>query len=305
MEPYTASNIKVRPKNVIKDFVHIAGLMKVSHLAMFTKTTRGPYLKLGRFPRGPTITFSIENYVLGKDVRSSLKRQVTYAKQYAHHALLIMNDFGGNEEGKSLELVELMFQNMFPSINPNKVKVNSIRRCVLLNYNKDTKLIDFWHYTIKLMPVGLNRGVKKIVTSKVPNLGRYSDMGDFIEGRGGGVSKSEAEEEDASHVTTPAGVGVHGVVGGATSSVRLVELGPRMSMCLVKIEEGQKSWQGEKDPNQRRLLMEAKDFKQRKNQNILVLKRGLRFNDQRLLERLMQTNIITQEANLTSVISSM
>ena len=51
--------------------------------------------------------------------------------------------------------------------------------------------------------------------------------------------------------------------------------------------------------------MEAKDFKQRKNQNILVLKRGLRFNDQRLLERLMQTNIITQEANLTSVISSM
>ena len=139
MEPYTASNIKVRPKNVIKDFVHIAGLMKVSHLAMFTKTTRGPYLKLGRFPRGPTITFSIENYVLGKDVRSSLKRQVTYAKQYAHHALLIMNNFGGNEEGKSLELVESMFQNMFPSVNPIKVKVNFIRRYVLLNYNKDTK----------------------------------------------------------------------------------------------------------------------------------------------------------------------
>ena len=38
------------------------------------------------------------------------------------------------------------------------------------------------------MPVGLNRGVKKIVTSKVPNLGRCSDMGDLMEGRGGGVS---------------------------------------------------------------------------------------------------------------------
>ena len=48
MEPYTASNIKVRPKNVIKDFVHVAGLLKVSHLAMFTKTSLGPYLKLGR-----------------------------------------------------------------------------------------------------------------------------------------------------------------------------------------------------------------------------------------------------------------
>ena len=94
--------------------MYLAGLKKVSHLAMFTKTTRGHYLKLGRFPRGPTITFSIENYVLGKDVRSSLKRQVTYAKQYAQHALLIMNNFGGNEEGKSLELVESCFKIYFP-----------------------------------------------------------------------------------------------------------------------------------------------------------------------------------------------
>ena len=46
------------------------------------------------------ITFSIENYVLGKDVRSSLKRQVTYAKQYAHHALLIMNNFGAMRRGR-------------------------------------------------------------------------------------------------------------------------------------------------------------------------------------------------------------
>lgn len=237
MEPYTASNIKVRPKNVVKDFVHIAGVMKVSHLVMFTKTTRGPYLKIGRFPRGPTITFSIENYVLGKDVRSSLKRQVTYAKQYANHALLIMNNFAGAEEGKSLQLVESMFQNMFPSINPNKVKVNTIRRCVLLNYNKDTKMVDFRHYTIKLMPVGLNKGVKKIVTSKIPNLGRCSDMGEFID-KGGGLSESEAEDDETSHVTAPSGVSVRGVVGGATSSVRLVELGPRMSLRLVKIEEG-------------------------------------------------------------------
>jgi len=237
MEPFTASNIKVRPKNVIKDFVHIAGVMKVSHLVMFTKTQRGPYLKIGRFPRGPTITFSVENYTLGKDVRSSLKRQVTYAKQYANHALLLMNNFGGSEEGKSLQLVESMFQNMFPSVNPNKVKVNSIRRCVLLNYNKDTKLIEFRHYTIKLTPVGLNKGIKKIVTSKIPNLGKCSDMGEFID-KGGGLSESEAEDDETTHVTAPRGVSVRGVMGGATSSVKLVELGPRMTLKMVKIEEG-------------------------------------------------------------------
>merc|ERR1719464_1627680 len=237
MEPFTASNVKVRPKNVIKDFVQVAGVMKVSHLVMFTKTTRGPYLKLGRFPRGPTITFRVEDYVLGKDVRSSLKRQVTYAKQYANHALLIMNNFTGSEDGKSLELVESMFQNMFPSINPNKVKVGTIRRCVLMNYSKDTKLIDFRHYTIKMMPVGINKGTKKIVTGRVPNLGKCADIGEFID-KGGGLSESEAEEDETSHVSAPSGVSVRGVVSGATSSVRLVELGPRLSLRLVKIEEG-------------------------------------------------------------------
>merc|ERR1719154_92725 len=109
-----------------------------------------------------------------------------------------MNNFSGEaEEGKSLQLVESMFQNMFPSINPNKVKVNSIRRCVLLNYDKESKTIEFRHYTIKLMPVGLNRGVKKILSSKIPNLGRCSDMGEFID-KGGGVSESEGEEDEVS-----------------------------------------------------------------------------------------------------------
>ena len=236
MEPFTASNIKVRPKNVIKDFVQIAGMMKVSHLVMFTKTARGPYMKLGRFPRGPTITFRVEDYVLGKDVRSSLKRQVTYAKQYANHALLIMNNFSKKDGDKSLELVESMFQNMFPSINPNKVKVNSIRRCVMLNYNTETKMIDFRHYTIKLLPVGLNRGVKKIVSSRVPDLGRCGDMSELLSRPA--PSDSEGEEDETSHVAAPKGVSVRGVLGGATSSVKLVELGPRMSLRLVKIEEG-------------------------------------------------------------------
>merc|ERR1719173_91556 len=55
--------------------------------------------------------------------------------------------------------------------------------------------------------------------------------------KGGGVSESEGEEED-SKVTLPQGVAGRGAVGGQQSSVRLVELGPRMKLQLVKIEEG-------------------------------------------------------------------
>lgn len=69
MEPFTASKIKVRPKNVIKDFVHVASLLNVSHMCMFTKTAIGPYFKVARFPRGPTLTFRIQEYALARDVR--------------------------------------------------------------------------------------------------------------------------------------------------------------------------------------------------------------------------------------------
>jgi len=234
MEPFTATNIKIRPKNVIKDFVHVAGLLKVSHLTMFTKTPLGPYMKIARFPRGPTLTFKIKEYSLGRDVRSSLKRQITYEKQYLHHPLLVLNNFPSEE--REFQLCTSMFQNMFPTINVTKVKLNDIRRCVLINYNKETGLIDFRHYTIKVVPVGLNRGVKKIVSSRIPNLGRLEDLADIVTGAGN-ISESEAEDEN-SKVVLPQEMSVRGAMSAQQSSVRLVELGPRISMELIKIEDG-------------------------------------------------------------------
>ena len=235
MEPYTASNIKVRPKNVIKDFAHVSGLLNVSHLCSFTKTDLGPYLKLGRFPRGPTLTFRVNDYTLARDVRSSLKRQITYEKQYQNHALLIMNGFTG--DGKEIQLMTSMFQNMFPSLNVTKVKINSVRRCVLLNYNETDGTIDFRHYTIKVVPVGMTKGVKKIVQGKIPNLSRYDDMAEFL-AKSGALSDSEFEDDEGSKVELPQKVSFRGNAGSDQSSVRLVELGPRMTLSLMKIEEG-------------------------------------------------------------------
>jgi hypothetical protein len=40
--------------------------------------------------------------------------------------------------------------------------------------------------------VGVNRGVKKLVSSRVPNLGRLEDVADLLT-KGGAVSDSEAE----------------------------------------------------------------------------------------------------------------
>ena len=132
-----------------------------------------------RFPRGPTLTFRVSNYTLSRDVRSSLKRQVTYDKQFINAPLLILNGFNqtsseGGEEQRHVSLMTSMFQNMFPSINVTTVHVNSIRRCVLLNYDAGTGTVEFRHYTIKVVPVGMSRPVKKILQGKVKDSQQHS-----------------------------------------------------------------------------------------------------------------------------------
>lgn len=48
MEPFTASDLKERKRNTIKDFVSVAGVLHVSHMAIFTRTENGMYFKLCR-----------------------------------------------------------------------------------------------------------------------------------------------------------------------------------------------------------------------------------------------------------------
>uniref|UniRef100_A0A1E1XSW0 Putative rna-binding protein n=1 Tax=Amblyomma sculptum TaxID=1581419 RepID=A0A1E1XSW0_AMBSC len=235
MEPYTASKLKVRRKNVVKDFVSVAGLLHVTHLVVFTKTQKAIYMRLARLPRGPTLTFRVENYALVRDVISSLKKPITYTHQFSSHPLLVLNNFSG--EGMHFKLMASMFQNMFPSINIHKVKLNTIRRCLLLNYNSTDQSIDFRHYTIKVAPCGINRAVKKLVQSKVPDLGHLRDISEYVDQ--GGLSESEAELDGASNqVVLPQKISSRGNTLNQQSSVRMVELGPRMKLKLVKIEEG-------------------------------------------------------------------
>lgn len=62
-----------------------------------------------------------------------------------------------------------------------QVKLSACQRIVLLNYNKETKLIDFRHYSIRLQPVGVSRRLRKFVQKhQVPNLSNLQDVSDFI-----------------------------------------------------------------------------------------------------------------------------
>ncbi|XP_011881559.1 PREDICTED: protein Peter pan [Vollenhovia emeryi] len=234
MEPFTASSLKARKKNTIKDFVSIASVLHVSHMCMFTKTELGMYLKICKLPRGPTLTFKIHSFSLARDVVSMLKKQLVYEEAFKTSPLLVLNNFSG--EGMHLKLIASTFQNMFPTINLTTVNLSTIRRCICLNYNTTSKTIDFRHYAIKAVPVGLSRGIKKIVQAKVPNLAKCQDISEFLTKPS--MSESEAEDDESSHVTLSQKLSSRGNQANSKSAIRLYELGPRITLQLIKVENG-------------------------------------------------------------------
>jgi ribosome biogenesis protein SSF1/2 len=156
MEPFTATELKATQKNSLKDFISIAGPLHVTHLIMFTQSELNDHLKIARLPRGPTVNFNILEYSHRNDVLSVLKRKQTHQKQYLNQPLLILNGFNtttsksqsseSSDTTRSdyhLKLLTATLQNMFPSINVTKIKLDEIRRCVLFNYNKNDNTIDF------------------------------------------------------------------------------------------------------------------------------------------------------------------
>ncbi|CAK9797034.1 Protein Peter pan [Anthophora plagiata] len=234
MEPYTAMSLKERKRNTIKDFVSVAGVLHVTHMCIFTRTEQGMYFKLCRLPRGPTLTFKIHSFSLARDVISLLKKQMVYEELFKNSPLVVLNNFSG--EGMQLKLIASMFQNMFPTINLTSVNLSTIRRCLCLNYNATSKTIDLRHYAIRVVPVGLSKGVKKLVQAKIPNLSKCNDFSDFL--TKGTVSESEAEDDPASHVTLTQKLSSRGNHASSKSAIRLSELGPRLTLELVKVEDG-------------------------------------------------------------------
>jgi len=237
MEPFTATKLMERRKNCIKDFVSIAGPLNVSHLVIFTRTKVGLYMKLMRLPRGPTLTFKIMNYCLSKDVISSVKKQMTYGKQF-QVAPCLMTNLQPREGEMKLQLSARMFLDMFPTITPTKAAIESIRRSCLINYDPETELYDFRHYSIRVVPVGVSKAVKKFMGNKLPDLSRFNDVSEFMT-KAGILSESEGEDDPSAQVT----VGSRKIVSGKgtgpqKSSVRLSELGPRLTLQLIKVEEG-------------------------------------------------------------------
>ncbi|RZB79189.1 Peter Pan-like protein isoform D [Glycine soja] len=223
-----------KKRNNLRDFLNVAGPMGVTHFFILSKTATSPYLRVATTPQGPTLTFKIHEYSLAADIARSQLHPRCPKDLFKSSALIVLSGFVSGDP--PLQLTTNMFQNIFPTIDVKTVKLSTCQRIVLLNYNKDTKLIDFRHYSIRLQPVGVSRRIRKLVQShQVPDLRNLLDVSNFVTKAGYG-SESEADEEAAT-VTLSSDIGR--VNRASTkSAVKLHEVGPRMTLQLVRIEKG-------------------------------------------------------------------
>ena len=106
----------------------------------------------------------------------------------------------------------------------------------LFSLQADSQEIEVRHYVINASPVGLTRSVKKIVKANIPNLNRFQDIADFVLGAHEG-SDSEMEDTPENRVTLPQDFVGRGNRKSHKSALRLQEMGPRLRLKLLKIEE--------------------------------------------------------------------
>ena len=240
MEPGTASRLKERRSNRLRDYTAMAGPLGVSHLLLFSRSSTGnTNLRLALTPRGPTLSFRVEKYSLSKDVKKAQKHAQGGGKQYLNPPLLVMNNFLSPTppEGaqptvpKHLEsLTTTVFQSLFPPISPQSTPLSSINRVLLLNRDthsssstspvEDGKyVLSLRHYAIITKKTGLSRGIRRLNAAEkvlkqrskrkrgIPDLGRLEDVADYLldpsaaaVSSGGFTSGSESEVETDAEV---------------------------------------------------------------------------------------------------------
>jgi ribosome biogenesis protein SSF1/2 len=243
----------------MKDFLALAGPLKVSHFLIFSQTERTLSMRLAKTPQGPTMQFRVESFCTVKDIQKLHVKPLNQKSMGLTQAplgtfvlvcffflisflislslfVVVMNNFNGPE--KHLQLMTLTFQNMFPPINVRTVKLKQCTRVVLFHRNAETENISVRHYKIVLNPLGISKSIKRVAMKKqaIP-LGKYEDMSEYVLSQ---TKASESDLEDESDFEIQVNEKIKTMVSneGRKAAIRLVEIGPRIEMTLSKIQTG-------------------------------------------------------------------
>ncbi|KAJ5996635.1 hypothetical protein N7499_007046 [Penicillium canescens] len=178
---------------------------------------------------------------------------------------------------KRLEtLTTTIFQSLFPPINPQSQPLHSIKRVMLLNRepsekDDDSYILTLRHYAIATKKTGVSKRIRRLDPKEirnrdrkghaVPNLGKLEDAADYLldPSAAGYTSASETEldtdaEVEVAESTTRRVLNKReqqrqkaaekgqdkppSTPGVEKRAVKLVELGPRLRLRLMKVEDG-------------------------------------------------------------------
>jgi ribosome biogenesis protein SSF1/2 len=255
MSPYTAAKLKVLKRNSIKDFVAISGKLHISHFMIISQTPKCQTLRIMRVPSGPTIYFTIHKFSLINDVLNSVKgSSMPSANVFSYQPLVALDNFPTEKSHHSITCT--MLQNLFPKLEVASIHMTKVKRCVLFSYDPQTDMIEFRQYRVKIVRPDLSRSVRKIVGSTVPNISAFKDVSDYVLKTGG--FSSGGSDAEAPTVTVPLSEGEAGDKKDADGeeteapkpknkrfkrpsqrkAVRMIEIGPRMTLQIYKIEAG-------------------------------------------------------------------
>jgi len=190
-------------------------------------------MRIARTPRGPTLCFRIAEYMLAADVLAAQKRPRDPTSAYREPPAVVIANFGQTPEQ---QLAAVTFQSIFPPLDLPKLAASGTdapaKRLLLISYDEEEDVYHLRHYTVALAPAeGRNRLRKLLMRAPgtkrrtAPDLGDLQDVSDMLGGYAS-ESGSESEGEGASRQK----VGRH--------KVSLKEVGPRLTLELVKVQEG-------------------------------------------------------------------
>jgi len=267
--PHTARRLQTRSHNHWRDFVNVAGMLSISHLVAFSATDWATYMRVVRVPRGPTLTFRVSAFSTSHDVRHAQKRphalDIATDPHFKQPPLLIMNGFSDRSK-PTTDLMAVTFQSMFPAVNVRKAHLN-YRRVLLLSRQElegGDEVIYVRHYMVRGRAPASRSRLKELLKAAGKENGDaaratddvfagddsddenedHSDDEDDQGQKKDEESAEESDEEDGDESDDERTGALGRVLRNLSRNVpsatqlRLVELGPRMELQLVKVEQG-------------------------------------------------------------------
>jgi len=235
--PNIVNNVQVKRYNKLKDLLNVAGVLGITFFWICTQSELGVKLRLIRVPHGPSLTFRIEKFSLSRNI-ISFQKKPEILNGHFNYPLVILNNFSKDENH---QIISTMFQNIFPTLKIRKVNLSDCNRACLFDYNAKNEIIQIRHYKIKNSHISLNKKINNIIEGKkIPNMKNYLDISQYFENST--IGTSESETENFKHAPLLLSNEKSDVIknGVSKSAICLKELGPRISLRLLKVENKMK-----------------------------------------------------------------